>query len=235
MRSSAQIFLEARSGQRASGFTSNITFSRLQFFWVHLWVQLDLQKSEHCVKRIVGTNADRNRTHLRWGFRLVAQSVAQSFTPSAELVSFGSPSGWIRFSLRHFSSQCQQKIPVRLAIVSEYSTELVKHPRFVSFRPSSIARKFGKSRFRWSLPFVEKHVHRDFHRPSHFPQRFDCRNRVPVLDPRDVAPQESSALFGVSLGHIFSSRKALNPSAMNILTCDDNGVASLYKSWRIKT
>ena len=50
---------------------------------------------------------------------------------------------------------------------------------------------------------VEELVERDFHGPRQLFERLDRRNGVAVLHARDVAAEQSGALFDVALGKFF--------------------------------
>src|SRR5258708_35666735 len=53
------------------------------------------------------------------------------------------------------------------------------------------------------FPVVEQLVDRDFQSASEFLKRLDGRHGVPVLDPRDVATQESRPFFNFALRELF--------------------------------
>lgn len=55
---------------------------------------------------------------------------------------------------------------------------------------------------RWFVPFVEELVQGKFQRPGKPLEGFEGRNRVSVLNSRDVTAQQASPLFYVALGKV---------------------------------
>ncbi len=61
----------------------------------------------------------------------------------------------------------------------------------------------------WLLCVIEKRVHRNFKGTGHLLQRFDGRNRVAVLDSRNVAAEQSRPLFDIALRELLLLRSSL--------------------------
>jgi hypothetical protein len=50
---------------------------------------------------------------------------------------------------------------------------------------------------------VEQNIHRHFQRSGEFFECFDSRDRMPILNPADVAPEESCSIFNITLRQLF--------------------------------
>jgi hypothetical protein len=104
----------------------------------------------------------------------------------------------------HFLGHIKQEPPITLFDAAEKPSKTPQIARFSTrTAPCDVVRalpfgKMGKlGRF---LAVIEKLVKRHFHGPRQLLQGFDCRNGMPVLDPRDIAAEEPGPLFDVALG-----------------------------------
>ncbi len=63
--------------------------------------------------------------------------------------------------------------------------------------------------WRWCFAVIKELVERNFEGAGKFFNRFKCRNRVPILHTRDIAPQQSCAVFNFPLRQVLFFAKRL--------------------------
>jgi len=103
-----------------------------------------------------------------------------------------------------FLGHVEQKLPVLLVDFREKPFYFLKETHFLFllrienqlFRALKLA-QIGQNRF--SVPFVEELMERDFQCRRKPLQGFERRHRVAVLDPRDVTTQEPGTFLNITL------------------------------------
>jgi len=97
----------------------------------------------------------------------------------------------------------QQHFLVVLVHARQHTAELIQRVRILAgiapLVPASVLWPRQIERRRRLRTVVEKLVHRNRHCSRQLFKRLDCGNGVAILDARDVAAQQSSALFDVAL------------------------------------
>jgi hypothetical protein len=107
----------------------------------------------------------------------------------------------------HFLSHVKQEPPIVIFNATEEPAKLAQKTGFFSCAaPNDIVgafalRKIGKhGRF---FTVIEELVERDFQGASQFLECFNGRNGMAIFDARDIAAEQSGALFDVPLGKLF--------------------------------
>jgi len=119
----------------------------------------------------------------------------------------------------HFLSHVKQKPTVFILDATHQPAKLVqKTSLFPGAAPNDIVgafalRKIGEHGRFFSV--IEELVKRDLQSASHFLKRLDGRNRVAILDARDIAPKQPGALFDVPLGVLFLFAHGAKPISDN--------------------
>ena len=106
----------------------------------------------------------------------------------------------------HLLGHVKKQATVAFLYASQQPAKTTQVTRFFSGgAPRDVipALPLGKVRqFGWFFAVIEELVERHFHRSRQFFQGLDGRNGMPVLDARDVAAQQTRALFDVALGKL---------------------------------
>jgi len=119
----------------------------------------------------------------------------------------------------HLLSHVKQETPVVFFNATHQPAKLGEKTSFLpGAAPDNIVgafalRKVGEyGRF---FSVIEKLIERDFQSAGHFLECFNGRYGVAIFDSRDIAAKQSSALFDVPLGKIFSFAQGAKPIAYN--------------------
>ena len=119
----------------------------------------------------------------------------------------------------HLLSHVKQEPTVAIFNATHEPAKLVqKTSLFTGASPHDIVgafalRKVGQLRRLFSV--IEELIEWDVQRTRHFLERLDGRNRVAVLDARDIATKKSGALFDVPLGKLLFFAQNAKPITDN--------------------
>lgn len=104
---------------------------------------------------------------------------------------------------RHLLRHVQEQFPVSFVNATQQAPKATEDsPVFPRASPRTLVRPRPLQKIwqrRGLLAVVEKVVHRNFHGSGQLFKRFNGRDRVTVLDARNIAAEQTSALFDVPL------------------------------------
>src|SRR5215472_17412968 len=115
----------------------------------------------------------------------------------------------------HFLGHVQDQLPISFLCFGQQTPELAEIASiFASTTPSYVVRGLPL----WEIPelwrlvaVVENLVHRDFQRTRHLFYRFDGRDRMAVLNARDVAAKQSCPLLDIALRELLCFAQRSQP------------------------
>ena len=106
----------------------------------------------------------------------------------------------------HLLSHVEQEPPVAFLNATHQPAKLVqKTSLFPGAAPNDVVRAFTlrkSGQLGRFFSVIEELIKWDLQSAGHFLERFDGRNRVAVLDARDIATKKSGALFDIPLGKL---------------------------------
>src|SRR5208283_1162865 len=155
--------------------------------------------------------------------RLTQRRAAPSVQPALSSLSLRLASPTRRHLLRHG----HQKLPVGVRCFAQTLCQLVKIRCLLALAsPHDVVRGLSLKKIRQLgrfLAVVKQLVQRDFESPRQLLQRLNGRHGVPVLDARDITPQQACSLLDISL------RKLLFLPQFPQTIADDHAVHPSYE------
>ena len=113
----------------------------------------------------------------------------------------------LRLAIGHLLGHVKKQATVAFFNLAQQTAKTPKVTRVLAgAAPCDIVRALPLRKIRQLGRFfavVEELVERDFHRPGQLFERLDRRDGVSVFDARDVAAEQTGALFNVALGKFF--------------------------------
>jgi hypothetical protein len=119
----------------------------------------------------------------------------------------------------HLLGHVKQETPVAFFNATHQPAKLAQKTSFFpGTAPDNIVRTFtfrkiGESG--WLFTVIEKLIKRDFQSACYFLESFDGRNRMTIFDARDIATEQSCALFDVPLGVLLCFAQGAKPITDN--------------------